>query len=44
MHRVNVKDAHSGARTLKRKTTRGGDLPNRTEKWLFEGVNADEMG
>ncbi len=44
VHRVNVKAAHFGARVLKRETTRGGPMPNRTGIWLFQGVNVDEIG
>ncbi len=41
---VNVKDAHFGARVLKRRLPGKGAMPNRTEIWLFEGVKVDEIG
>ncbi len=44
MHWVNVKAAHFGARVLKRKPPGEEGMPNRTEKWLFEGGKVDEMG
>ncbi len=43
VHWVNVKAAHFGARMLKRRPPGGGPMPNRTEKWLFEGEKVDEM-
>ncbi len=42
---VNVKDAHFGARMLKRRPPGGGGgMPNGTQMWLFEGVKVDEIG
>ncbi len=41
---VNVEAAHFGAGMLKRKPPGGRATPNRTEIWIFEGVNVDEIG
>ncbi len=39
-----MKAAHFGARVLKRKPTGDKGMPNRTEKRLFLGVKADDIG
>ncbi len=43
VHSVIVKDAHFRARVLKRKLTGEGATPSRTEIWLFQRVNMDEI-
>ncbi len=44
VHWINVKTAHFGAKMLKRNPPGGWAMPNRTERWLFEGIKVDEIG
>ncbi len=39
-----MKAPNFGAGVLKRKPPGGGGTPSRTEIWLFQGVNMDEIG